>query len=67
MTDRDLAIRGNLEFVLYDLERIFQRYGSDQTIPRFVVLRVELENVRASVRAALAELPITRYQGEDGG
>lgn len=67
-SDRDVMLRGHLEFALHDIEKVFQRYGADDTIPRFIMLRVELENVRGSVRAALARLPkITRYEGEDGG
>lgn len=75
MTDRDIRIRGNLEFALHDLGKIFQRYGQDQSIPRFVVLRVELENVRESLRGALGCFPPERketlnpslYEGENGG
>lgn len=68
MTERDTLMRGHLEFALHDLETIFQRYGKDETIPRFVVLRVEMENVRDSIRAALAQLPREKRElGEEGG
>lgn len=53
MTDTKLRVVGNLEFALYDLQRIFARYGEDPTIERFVVRREELENVRASVEEAI--------------
>jgi hypothetical protein len=75
MSDRELRMRGHLSWALHDLEKIFQRYGADQSIPRFVVLRVELESVRESLRGALGCFPPERketlnpslYEGENGG
>lgn len=53
MTDAKLRVIGNLEFALYDLSYVFGRYRDDDTIERFIVRKVELENVRESVLEAI--------------